>query len=83
MKVYQDYVNIMNWKEIKMTQEQINELVVREIMVNQQMLKAIIILLSPSRKEGIDVIKECRTNIEKAFQMVKEDNNEISTDKSN
>ena len=66
-----------------MTQEQINELVVREIMVNQQMLKAIIILLSPSRKKGIDVIKECRTNIEKAFQIVKEDNNEISTDKSN
>lgn len=66
-----------------MTQEQINELVVREIMVNQQMLKAIIILLSPSRKKGIDVIKECRTNVEKAFQMVKEDNNEISTDKSN
>lgn len=66
-----------------MTQEQINELVIREIMVNQQMLKAIIILLSPSRKKGIDVIKECRTNIEKAFQMVKEDNNEISTDKSN
>lgn len=65
-----------------MTQEQINELVVREIMVNQQMLKAIIILLSPSREKGIDVIKECRTNIEKAFQMVKEGNNEISTDKS-
>ena len=66
-----------------MTQEQINELVVREIMVNQQMLKAIIIWLSPSRKKGIDVIKECRTNVEKAFQIVKEDNNEISTDKSN
>lgn len=65
-----------------MTQEQINELVVREIMVNQQMLKAIIILLSPSREKGIDVIKECRANIEKAFQRVKEDNNEISTDKS-
>lgn len=65
-----------------MTQEQINELVVREIMVNQQMLKAIIILLSPSREKGIDVIKECRADIEKAFQMVKEDNNEISTDKS-
>ena len=66
-----------------MTQEQINELVVREIMVNQQMLKAIIILLSPSRKKGMDVIKECRTKVEKAFQIVKEDNNEISTDKSN
>lgn len=65
-----------------MTQEQINELVVREIMVNQQMLKAIIILLSTSREKGIDVIKECRANIEKAFQMAKEDNNEISTDKS-
>jgi len=65
-----------------MTQKQINKLVVKEIMVNQQMLKAIIILLSPSREKGIDVIKECRANIEEAFQIVKEDNNEISTNKS-
>ena len=57
-----------------MTQEQINELVVREIMVNQQMLKAIIILLSPSRIDGIKIINECRTNIEEAFKTTKEDN---------
>ena len=66
-----------------MTQEQINELVVREIMVNQQMLKAIIILLSPSRTDGIKIINECRTNIEEAFKITKEDNNEIPTNKSN
>ena len=65
-----------------MTQEKINELIVKELMVNQQMLKAIIILLSPSRTDGIKIINECRTNIEEAFKITKEDNNEISTDKS-
>lgn len=66
-----------------MTQEKINELIVKELMVNQQMLKAIIILLSPSRIDGIKIINECRTNIEEAFKIIKEDNNEISTNKSN
>lgn len=66
-----------------MTQEKINELVVKELMINQQMLKAIIILLSPSRVDGIKIINECRTNIEEAFKVTKETNNEISTNKSN
>ena len=66
-----------------MTQEKINELIVKELMVNQQMLKAIIILLSPSRTGGIEIINECRTNIEEAFKITKEDNNEIPTNKSN
>ena len=54
-----------------MTQEKINELIVKELMVNQQMLKAIIILLSPSRADGIKIINECRTNIEEAFKTIK------------
>ena len=66
-----------------MTQEKINELVVKELMINQQMLKAIIILLSPSRADGIKIINECRINIEEAFKITKETNNEISTNKSN
>lgn len=66
-----------------MTQEKINELIIKELMVNQQMLKAIIILLSPSRTDAIKIINECRTNIEEAFKITKEDNNEIPTNKSN
>lgn len=66
-----------------MNQEEINELVVKELMINQQMLKAIIILLSPSRVDGIKIINECITNIEETFKITKENNNEISTNKTN
>lgn len=66
-----------------MTQEKFNELIIKELMVNQQMLRAIIILLSPSRTDGIKIINECRANIEEAFKITKEDNNEIPTNKSN
>ena len=38
-----------------MTQEKINELIIKELMVNQQMLKAIIILLSPSKIDAIKI----------------------------
>ena len=37
-------------------------------MVNQQLLKAIIIMLSPTRQQGINIIKECQDNITKAFE---------------
>lgn len=54
-----------------MTDEE-KELITKQIMINQQMLKAIIILLSPIRADGIKIIKECQNNIEEAFNKVKE-----------
>ena len=54
-----------------MTNEE-KELIIKQIMINQQMLKAIIILLSPTRVEGIKIIKECQNNIEEAFNKIKE-----------
>ena len=52
-----------------MTEEE-KELTVKQIMINQQLLKAIIIMLSPTRSQGIEVIEECQENIEKAFNMI-------------
>ena len=54
-----------------MTKEE-EELMIKQIMVNQQLLKAIIILLSPSRSDGIKIIQECQKNIEDAFNKTKE-----------
>ena len=54
-----------------MTNEE-KELITKQIMINQQMLKAIIILLSPTRTDGIKIIKECQNNIEEAFNKTKE-----------
>ena len=55
-----------------MEQEEFNEILMREILVNRQLLKAIIILLSPNRTNGIQIIEECQDEIYKAFNEIKQ-----------
>ena len=63
--------------------EEEKELIVKQLMVNQQLLKAIILLMCPNREDGKNVIKECQNNIEMAFQYAQKkmeaQENEIQT----
>ena len=52
--------------------EEEKELLVKQLMVNQQLLKAIILLMCPNQEDGKAIIKECQSNIEMAFQHAKE-----------
>ena len=40
--------------------EEEKELIVKQLMVNQQLLKEIILLMCPNREDGKNVIKECQ-----------------------
>ena len=40
------------------------EIIAEQILINQQLLKAIILLLSPSHEAGIKIIEECQQSVE-------------------
>ena len=54
------------------------EIIAEQILINQQLLRAIILLLSPSREAGIKIIEECQQSVEALWED-KEAKNEIQT----